>query len=550
MKPPRKTKFIFVTGGVVSALGKGIAAASIGLILKQRGLKVTIQKFDPYINVDPGTMNPYQHGEVYVTDDGAETDLDLGHYERFIDLSLSKVNSTTAGMVYYKVITKERQGEYLGSTVQVIPHITDEIRKHIILPAGKKGEVDVVITEVGGTVGDIEGGPFLEAIRQFRLECAPRQSLIIHLTLVPYIESSGELKTKPTQHSVMRLREIGLQPDILLCRTDRPLDDDIKKKIGLFCNVPQNHVIEGKNVSTIYEVPLSYEQENFGELIKKKLNLKCGEPDMTGWEKFVHRIYHPEGEVTIGICGKYTQLPDSYKSIIESFIHAGVENNVKVNVKWIDSEKVYARNAADKLAGLDGLLVPGGFGDRGIEGMINAIQYARENGIPFFGICLGLQTAVIEFSRNVCDLKKANSIEFAPKVKHNVIDLMLEQRGIVDKGATMRLGEYPCVLMKNTHAFKAYGEIVIRERHRHRLEVNNEYKSILVEQGMKFVGMSPDEKLVEMIEIKDHPWFLGCQFHPELKSRAVRAHPLFREFVKAAKKYKAASNKKKSVSKK
>ncbi len=543
MKPPKKTKFIFVTGGVVSALGKGIAAASIGLILKQRGLKVTIQKFDPYINVDPGTMNPYQHGEVYVTDDGAETDLDLGHYERFIDESLSKLNSTTAGMVYYNVITKERHGEYLGSTVQVIPHITDEIKKHIIAPAGKHDNMDVVITEVGGTVGDIEGGPFLEAIRQFCLECSPRQSLIIHLTLVPYIENSGELKTKPTQHSVMRLREIGLQPDILLCRTDRPLDEDIKRKIGLFCNVPPSHVIEGKNVQNIYEVPLSFEQEDLGGLIKKKLNLRCGEPEMTGWEKFVQKIYHPDGEITIGICGKYTQLPDSYKSILESFVHAGVENNVKVNVKWIDSEEVYSRNAANKLSGIDGLLVPGGFGDRGIEGMINAIQYSRENKIPYFGICLGLQTAVIEFARNVCNLKKANSTEFAPKVKHNVIDLMPEQRGIIDKGATMRLGEYPCVLKKNTHAHKAYSEIVIKERHRHRLEVNNEYKSIFADNGMNFVGMSPDEKLVEMIEIKDHPWFLGCQFHPELKSRAVRAHPLFRDFIKAAKKYHSASKK-------
>ncbi len=542
MKLPRKTKFIFVTGGVVSALGKGIASASMALILKQRGLNVTIQKFDPYINVDPGTMNPYQHGEVYVTDDGAETDLDLGHYERFIDLSLSSVNTTTAGQVYFDVIQKERKGEFLGSTVQVIPHITDEIKKHIIAPVLKNKDLDVVFTEVGGTVGDIESLPFLEAIRQFCLENGQTKSMIVHLTLVPYIPSSQELKTKPTQHSVMRLREIGLLPDMLLCRSDRPLDDGIKAKIGLFCNVHPHHVIEARDVSTIYEVPLALNEQKIGDLICKRLKLRAPDVELKEWKKLVSNIKNPGGEVEIAICGKYTQLPDAYKSIIESFIHSGVQNNVKVNIRWVDSEKVNRNNAETKFKGIHGILVPGGFGDRGIEGMIEAIRHARINNIPFFGICLGLQTAVIEFARNVCELIKANSTEFKPKVKFNVIDLIPEQREIVDKGATMRLGEYPCVLKEGTKAFKAYKEIVIKERHRHRLEVNNEFKPVLAKNGMMFAGLSPDEKLVEMIELKDHPWFVGCQFHPELKSRAVRAHPLFREFVKASKHYKAGIN--------
>ncbi|MFC1553640.1 CTP synthase [candidate division KSB1 bacterium] len=538
MRIPKKTRFIFFTGGVVSALGKGIAAASLGLLLKSRGLRVTIQKFDPYINVDPGTMNPYQHGEVYVTDDGTETDLDLGHYERFIDVSLSTRNSTTSGQVYNEVIGKERRGEYLGSTVQVIPHITDEIKKRIILAAFDIDEYDVVITEVGGTVGDIEGLPFLEAIRQFCMEMGPRRTMIVHVTLVPYLESAGELKTKPTQHSVMRMREIGLQPDVLLCRTDQPLELEMRKKIGLFCNVKTDAVLEAKNVSTIYEVPLLLEKEGLGDLVTKKLVLRCKNPNLNKWNTFVENIKNPGGEVNIGICGKYTALHDAYKSIIESFIHAGEENDVKVNVHWLESEDIKDDNAGNMMKDMHGLLVPGGFGDRGIEGKVKAIKYVRENKIPFFGICLGLQCAVIEFARNVCELKNANSREFSQKVRFNVIDLMPEQRKIVDKGATMRLGAYPCVLKEKTLAHKAYNDIVIKERHRHRYEVNNDFKDVLGKNGMVFAGVSPDENLVEIIEVKHHPWFVGCQFHPELKSRATKAHPLFREFIKAAKEYK------------
>ncbi len=538
MKIPKRTKFIFVTGGVVSALGKGIAAASIGYLLKSRGLRVTIQKFDPYINVDPGTMNPYQHGEVYVTDDGAETDLDLGHYERFIDVSLTGKSSTTTGQVYNEVISKERRGEFLGSTVQVIPHITDEIKQRIFAPAATKYEYDVVITEVGGTVGDIEGLPFLEAIRQFYLETGPTRSMIIHVTLVPYIESSGELKTKPTQHSVMRLREIGLQPDLLLCRTEKTLGKEIRDKIGLFCNVSPSAVFEARNVSTIYAVPLLYEQQNVAGLIIKRMRIKCKSPDLSNWKAFVYNIKNPNGKITIGVCGKYTELHDAYKSIIESFIHAGVENNVKVNIKWLGSENITDENVDAMLEGLNGLLVPGGFGDRGIEGKICAIHHVRENNVPFFGICLGMQCAVTEFARNVCKMSNANSREFAPKTKYNVIDLMPDQRGIVDKGATMRLGAYPCVLKEETLSHEAYGKIVIKERHRHRYEVNNDFKPVLSEHGMVFSGISPDEVLVEIIEVEDHPWFVGCQFHPELKSRATKAHPLFRDFVRAAKQHK------------
>jgi len=538
MKIPKKTRFIFVTGGVVSSLGKGIASASLGLLLKSRGLRVTIQKFDPYINVDPGTMNPYQHGEVYVTDDGAETDLDIGHYERFIDVSLSTKSSTTTGQVYNTVISRERRGEYLGSTVQVIPHITDEIKQRIVQAAVNQYDYDVVITEVGGTVGDIESLPFLEAIRQFCFEMGPRRTLLIHVTLIPYIETSGELKTKPTQHSVMRLREIGLQPDILLCRTERPLTKDMKAKIGLFCNVPTVAVLEARNTPIIYEIPLLLENEHFGDLVTKRLLLKCKEPDLGKWRAFVNSIKNPNGEVSIGVCGKYTALRDAYKSIIESFVHAGVENDVKVNVLWLDSEKITETNAREVLHGIDGVLVPGGFGDRGIEGKINAITYAREQKLPFFGICLGMQCAVIEFARNVCKMNCANSTEFNPKTKYNVIDLLPEQRSIVNKGATMRLGAYPCVLKEGSKSHKAYGKIVIKERHRHRYELNNDFKPILTEQGLVIAGFSPDETLVEMIEIEDHPWFVGCQFHPELKSRATKAHPLFRDFVKAAKEYK------------
>lgn len=542
MRIPRKTKFIFVTGGVVSALGKGVAAASLGLLLKSRGLRVTIQKFDPYINVDPGTMNPYQHGEVYVTDDGAETDLDLGHYERFIDISLSAKNSTTTGQIYNEVIGKERRGEYLGDTVQVIPHITDEIKNKIKSAAIDQFENDIVITEVGGTVGDIESLPFLEGIRQFCLEMGPNRTMIIHVTLVPYLEGSGELKTKPTQHSVMRLREIGLQPDILICRSGRHLDQSIKDKIGLFCNVHPSAVLEGKDASTIYEVPLLLEKENLAGLVIKRFRLKCKDPDLSKWSTFVKNIKNPKGNVTIGVCGKYTTLHDAYKSIIESFVHAGVENDVKVKIRWLESETITRENAEERLKDLHGLLVPGGFGDRGIEGKVNAIEYVRNNNIPFFGICLGLQCAVIEFARNVCNLQNANSREFSAKVKHNVIDLMPNQRSVVDKGATMRLGTYPCVVREDSLTYDAYGKIVIKERHRHRYEVNNDYKPVLAERGMAFTGLSPDENLVEIIEVEDHPWFVGCQFHPELKSRATKSHPLFREFVKAAKKHKSGDN--------
>ncbi|MFC1556636.1 CTP synthase [candidate division KSB1 bacterium] len=537
MKPPKQTRFIFITGGVVSSLGKGIAAASLGLLLKSRGKKVTIQKFDPYINVDPGTMNPYQHGEVYVTEDGAETDLDLGHYERFIDVSLSAKNSTSTGQVYSEVITKERKGEYLGSTVQVIPHITDEIKRRIYAVCSSHNDYDIVITEVGGTVGDIESLPFLEAIRQFCMELGSRRTMIIHLTLVPFIESTGELKTKPTQHSVMRLREIGLLPDLLLCRTEQPLNQALREKIGLFCNVSPNAVLEAREASTIYEVPLLLEKEHMADIVIKKLRIKCDKPSLNQWKEFVSKIHNPEGEITIGVCGKYTALHDAYKSIIESFVHAGVKNGVKVIIDWIDSEKITDGNAAEMLNGIHGLLIPGGFGHRGVEGKVRAVKYVRENNIPFFGICLGMQCAVIEFARNVCDLKKANSSEFNSKSKYPVIDLMPDQRHITTKGATMRLGAYPCVLKEGTLSHEAYGEIVIRERHRHRYEFNNDFIETLKSHGMEFAGMSPDEKLVEIIEVKDHPWFVSCQFHPELKSRAVRAHPLFREFIRAAKKY-------------
>lgn len=538
MKAPKKTKFVFVTGGVVSALGKGIVAASLGLLLKSRGLRVTIQKFDPYINVDPGTMNPYQHGEVYVTDDGTETDLDIGHYERFIDVSLSAKNSTTTGQIYNEVIGKERRGEYLGATVQVIPHITDEIKRKILLASIDNIENDVVITEVGGTVGDIEGLPFLEAIRQFCLEMGPRRTMIIHVTLIPYLKNSGEHKTKPTQHSVMRLREIGLQPDVLICRTESKMQQDIRDKIGLFCSVLPTSVLEARNVSTIYEVPLLLEKEKLADLVLKRFRIKCKDPDLSKWNSFVKSIKNPQGEVIIGVCGKYTMLHDAYKSIIESFVHAGVENDLNVKIRWLESESITQDKAAEYLKGIHGLLVPGGFGERGIEGKVNAIQYVRVNNIPFLGICLGLQCAIIEYARNVCNLPKANSREFTAKVKHNVIDLMPYQRSVVDKGATMRLGAYPCVLKEETLAHNAYKKIVIKERHRHRYEVNNDYKPVLSEQGMVFSGLSPDENLVEIIEVEDHPWFVGCQFHPELKSRATKAHPLFRDFVKAAKSYK------------
>lgn len=526
-------KYIFITGGVVSSLGKGISAASLGLLLKSRGLRVTILKFDPYINVDPGTMNPFQHGEVYVTDDGGETDLDLGHYERFLDVSMSRQNNATTGQIYYEVISKERRGDYLGATVQVIPHITDEIKRRIANLAGT-GKYDVVIVEVGGTVGDIESLPFLEAIRQYTLNVGHRNALNIHVTLVPYIRSAGELKTKPTQHSVKTLLEIGLQPDVLICRSERALAKELREKIALFCNVETDSVIEGRDVQSIYEVPLVFEKERLAEIVIEKLNLKCNAPDLRRWSRFVHRVKNPGGKVTIAVCGKYTDLLDAYKSIGESFVHAGAENDVAVEIRWVKAEDIQLHGAKKYLSDVAGLLVPGGFGERGVEGKIEAIRYVREHKIPFLGICLGLQCAVIEFARNVCGLAGANSTEFK-KSKNNVIDLMLEQKGVKNMGGTMRLGAYPCVLQKGSKAHKAYHKELIYERHRHRYEVNNKFRKKLIEGGMVLSGLSPDNNLVEIIELPDHPWFVAGQFHPELRSRAITPHPLFRDFVKAAK---------------
>lgn len=530
-----KVKYIFVTGGVVSSLGKGIAAASLGYLLKARGLRVTIQKFDPYINVDPGTMNPFQHGEVYVTDDGAETDLDLGHYERFLDTNMTRQNNVTTGQVYYEVIEKERRGDYLGATVQVIPHITDEIKRRISVLASTR-KYDVIIVEVGGTVGDIEGLPFLEAIRQFTLKVGHRNALNIHLTLVPYIRSAGELKTKPTQHSVKTLLEIGVQPDILICRSEHHLSKDLREKIALFCNVEPQAVIAAPDVDSIYEVPLVFADGKLDEIIIDKLNLKCERADLKRWMRFVHRVKKPTGVVRIAVCGKYTDLQDAYKSINEAFIHAGAENDVRVNLKWIKAEDVHRDGAEKYLKDVDGLLVPGGFGERGVEGKIESIRYVREQKIPFFGICLGLQCAVIEFARNACGMKGANSTEFK-NTNHNVIDLMIEQKGIKNLGGTMRLGAYPCILTKGTKAYKAYRKEFISERHRHRYEVNNKFRKKLGDGGLIFSGVSPDNSLVEIIELADHPWFVAGQFHPELKSRAISPHPLFRDFVKAAKEY-------------
>ena len=528
-------KYIFVTGGVVSSLGKGIASASLGLLLKSRGLRVTVQKFDPYINVDPGTMNPFQHGEVYVTDDGAESDLDLGHYERFLDTSMSRQNNSTTGQVYYEVISRERRGDYLGATVQVIPHITDEIKKRIG-QLGVSGKYDVIITEVGGTVGDIESLPFLEAIRQFTLHIGHRNALNIHVTLVPYIKSAGELKTKPTQHSVKTLLEIGVQPDILICRTERRLSKEMKEKIALFCNVESQSVIEGRDVETIYEIPLMFEKEGLDSIVIEKLNLKCGKSDLRQWSRAVNRIKNPSDHVTIGVVGKYTDLKDAYKSINEAFIHAGAENDVAVELKWIRAEDLDGTNLDEYLGDISGLLIPGGFGERGVEGKIKAIGYVREHGVPFFGICLGLQCAIIEFARNVCGMKGANSTEFR-KTKYNVIDLMIDQRGVKNLGGTMRLGAYPCIVQKKTKAHQAYKKELIYERHRHRYEVNNKFRKKLNESGMVFSGLSPDNSLVEIIELPSHPWFVAGQFHPELKSRLLSPHPLFRDFVKAAVKY-------------
>jgi CTP synthase len=531
----KQTKYIFITGGVLSSLGKGIASASLGLLLKQRGFCVTIMKLDPYINVDPGTMNPFQHGEVYVTDDGAETDLDLGHYERFISQSLTKKNNTTTGQVYFTVISKERQGKYLGKTVQVIPHITDEIKERVRI---FEGEYDFVLVEIGGTVGDIESLPFLEAIRQLTLEGGPTKCMNILLTYVPYIAAADELKTKPTQHSVKALMEYGIQPDILLCRSEYKMSKEEKQKIALFCNVNFEAVVDALDVdNTIYEVPLMYAKSSITEIILKRMDMANNPLDIETWSKFVQRIKNPKHEVTVALVGKYTKYRDSYKSILEAFIHAGSINNSRVNVSLINSENLTEENLVEQLQNVDGVLVGPGFGNRGIEGKIDAIKYVRENNIPFFGICLGMQCAVIEFARNVCGMTDANSTEFNPKTKYPVIDLMETQKNINDKGGTMRLGAYPCLINNTTKAYKAYKEVRISERHRHRYELNNEYREILEQNGLIFSGLSPDGTLVEISELQDHPWFLGTQFHPELKSRAVTGHPLFISFIKAALKY-------------
>ncbi|MBN2031622.1 CTP synthase [bacterium] len=530
----KKTKYVFVTGGVVSSLGKGIASASLGFLLKMRGFRVTILKIDPYLNVDPGTLSPYQHGEVFVTEDGAETDLDLGHYERFLDMDMSQQNNATTGQIYGTVIEKERKGEYLGHTVQVIPHVTDEIKRRIQLVSTINGGMDVVIVEVGGTVGDIEGQPFLEAIRQFRLENGVGNTVNIHLTLVPFIKASGETKTKPTQHSVQKLREIGIQPDVLLCRTEGPLSQEARRKIGLFGNVAPEVVIEGRDAKSIYQVPLLLEKEGLAKQVIRLLHLDGKPVRLDQWERFVEKVLKPRKTVKIGVAGKYVELHDAYKSIMEAFVHAGVQNDARVELVWLGSEDIEQHGAGTYLKKVAGLLIPGGFGERGIEGKIKAVQYARENDLPFFGICLGLQCAVIEFARSVCGLRDANSFEFSNSTTHRVIDYMEEQSDDIQKGGTMRLGSYPCKLKKNTLASRIYGKTKISERHRHRYEVNNAYRAILEKNGMVFSGICPEKDLVEIVELPDKQWFLAVQFHPEFKSRALSVHPIFGSFVKAA----------------
>ena len=525
-------KYIFVTGGVVSSLGKGIAAASLARLLVERGLTVTMMKLDPYLNVDPGTMSPFQHGEVFVTDDGAETDLDLGHYERFIDRPLTQANNITTGRIYSNVITKERRGEYLGSTVQVIPHITDEIKSAVrrVAPGN-----DVVVVEVGGTVGDIESLPFLEAIRQFRHDVGRENTVFIHLTLVPWIAAAGEVKTKPTQHSVRDLMEIGIQPDILICRTERPLAEDVKRKIALFCNVEFGAVIESPDVSTIYQIPLVFHEQGFDELVCRRLGLEGRALDLSAWQEMVRRVTHPARKIRIAVVGKYTDYADSYKSVQEALIHGGIANEVGVEIAWTSSDLFTdAATSRALLAGVDGILVPGGFGVRGVEGMVEAIRAAREGKIPFFGICLGMQVAIIEFARHVAGLDDSNSSEFAPECGHPVISLLESQQGVQDLGGTMRLGTYPCRLRPGSKAAEIYGQPEISERHRHRYEVSNQYRERFQQQGMRLSGLSPDGSLVEMIELPDHPYFVACQFHPELKSRPTRPHPLFSAFVAAA----------------
>ena len=525
-------KYIFVTGGVVSGLGKGICAASLGRLLKQCGLRVRNQKFDPYLNVDPGTMSPYQHGEVFVTDDGAETDLDLGHYERFVDESLTGDSSVSSGKIFWSVLNRERQGGYLGGTVQIIPHVTDEIKRRLY--AMDDGRTDVVIAEIGGTVGDIESQPYLEAIRQVAAEQGRGNVLYIHVPLVVSIPGSGELKSKPTQHSVKELLSVGIQPDVLVCRTDSPLPEDMRRKIALFCNVSEDCVIQNLTASTLYEVPLLLEKEGLCRVVCRKLGLNAGEPDMRHWHELVEQIHRATRPVTIALVGKYTELHDAYLSVAESLFHAGTACGAQVDIRWVDSQYLTAENIADALAGCKGILVPGGFGDRGIEGMILAAQYARENRIPYLGICLGMQIAVIEFARHVAGWSDAHSAEFDSATAHPVIDLMPDQVGVTAKGGTMRLGKYPCLLTAGTRAQAAYGQSEIWERHRHRYECSNVFRPALEEAGLRIAGTSPDGRLVEMVELPEHPWYVGCQFHPEFKSRPDRPHPLFRGFVTAA----------------
>jgi len=547
-KTKKPTKFIFVTGGVVSSLGKGLAASSIGNLLEARGLKINIMKFDPYINVDPGTMSPFQHGEVFVTEDGAETDLDLGHYERFTTVNLAKCNNYTTGQIYYSVISKERKGEYLGKTVQVIPHITNEIKSKMIENAKN---VDVLLVEIGGTIGDIESLPFLEAIRQMSYDMGRENVCYVHLTLVPYLEAAKELKTKPTQHSVKELRSIGIQPDVLLCRCDRELSDDIRAKIGLFCNLPKENVFAARDADTIYAVPYQFHQEGVVDIILDRLGIWAGDPNITKWEDILRKIRAPKEEITIAMVGKYVSLTDSYKSLTESLSHGGIANDCKVKIKYVDSETLEKDDMKKELKDVDGILIPGGFGDRGTEGKIKAIKYAREHNIPFFGICLGMQLAVIEFARNICGIKDAVSAEFCSAqpseecaTGSHVISMMEEQKSIANLGGTMRLGAYPCVLEKGTKAFSAYGTREISERHRHRYEFNNKFREVIANAGLKLSGIYEEVDLVEMVEIPEHPWFVGCQFHPEFKSKPFACHPLFKSFIEHALKFKKGDFKK------
>jgi len=526
-------KYVFVTGGVVSGLGKGITAASLGRLLKARGYSVTMQKFDPYLNVDPGTMNPYQHGEVFVTDDGTETDLDLGHYERFIDTSLNSRSNVTSGKVYWDVLSAERRGDFGGNTVQVIPHITNAIKNRFYRNDQNK-ETEIAIIEVGGTVGDIESQPFLESIRQFQHDIGRENCMLIHVTLIPYLRSSGEMKTKPTQNTVKDLQALGIQPDVIVCRSELPLTDEVKDKISLFCNVPQNCVIENLDVEVLYEAPLAMEKERLAHVVCKRLGIDCPEPDLEDWKAMVDAWKHPEKEVTVALVGKYIQLHDAYLSVVEALKHAGVANHTEVHIKWVDSELVSSYNVQEVLGDVDGILVPGGFGDRGIEGKITAIQYARENNVPFLGLCLGMQMAIVEFARHVLGYADAHSSELNPATTHPLIHIMPDQHGITDLGGTLRLGAYKCILDPNSKAYQLYGTREIEERHRHRYEVNNDYRQELVENGMSLCGVSPDGRIVEMIELNSHPWFIATQAHPEFKSRPNKCHPLFRGFIEAA----------------